>query len=226
VSAAEQKSLGSGSGGEGLGEVDFQDFVSDRVIDPTLFDEGDEERTGFFACRQAKGVEGAGVGMRLDRGVGGEDEDVVLGRDGRRYERNAGALRVAQNDRHSCAVGENIHRGGEGGLGAGLDYADDGDGQGVLNVFKGESSGGVAGDDEEVGALAVKELCAGDGVAGDGLAGLGTVGQAGGVAQVDVVGPGDQGQQSAEDGEAAEAGVKDADGRLGCQLSVLRCEAS
>jgi hypothetical protein len=164
--------------------------------------------------------------MRLDRGVGGEDEDVVFGRDGWWYERNAGVLRFAQNDRHLCAVGENINRGGEGGSCTGFDYADDGDGQGVLDVFEGESGGGIAGDDEEVGALAVKELCAGDGVAGDGLAGLGTVGQPGGVAKVDVVGTGDQGQQSAEDGEAAEAGVKDADGRLGCQLSVLRCEAS
>ena len=48
------------------------------------------------------------------------------------------------------------------------------------------------------------------------LAGLGAVGQAGGVAEVDVVGAGDEREQSAEDGEAAEAGVEDADGKGFC----------
>ena len=97
-------------------------------------------------------------------------------------------------------------------MGAGFDYADDGDGDGLLDVFEGEGGGGVAGDDEEVGALGLEELCALDGVAGDGLAGLGAVGETGGVAEVDVVRAGDEGEQRAEDGEAAEAGVEDADG--------------
>jgi hypothetical protein len=70
----------------------------------------------------------------------------------------------------------------EGGVGAGFDYAYDGDGESVLDVFEGEGGGGVAGDDEEFRALFVEELCAGDGVAGDGFAGLGAVGEAGGVA--------------------------------------------
>ena len=121
--------------------------------------------------------------------------------------------------------------GGESGLGAGFDYADDGDGEGLLDVFEGEGGGGVAGDDEEFGTLFVEELCARDGVAGDGLVRLGAVGKAGGVAEVDVVGVGDEGQQSAEDGEAAEAGVEDAYGGWGlrCQLclfSVLRLPVS
>ena len=102
-------------------------------------------------------------------------------------------------------------------------------GRARLDVVKGEGGGGVAGDDEEFGALFVEELCAGDGVAGDGLVGLGAVGETGGVAEVDVVGVGDERQQGAEDGEAAEAGVEDAYGGLGwghafgvvgCQLSV------
>ena len=102
-------------------------------------------------------------------------------------------------------------RGGDCGLGSGLDHADDRDGQGTLDVFEGEGGGGVAGDDEEICALLVEELCAGDGVAGDGLAGLGAVGEAGGVAEVDVVGAGDERQQRAKYSEAAEAGVEDAD---------------
>jgi hypothetical protein len=56
--------------------------------------------------------------------------------------------------------------------------------------------------------LLVKELCAGDGVAGYGLVGLGAVGEAGSVAEVDVVGFGDEREKSAEDGEASEAGVE------------------
>ena len=68
----------------------------------------------------------------------------------------------------------------------------------------------------------MEELCAGDGVAGDGFAGLGAVGETGGVAKVDVVGCRDEGQKGAQDGEAAEAGVEDAYGGVGCQLSVLR----
>ena len=69
-----------------------------------------------------------------------------------------------------------------GGLGSGFDYADDGDGQGALDVFEGEGGGGVAGYDEQVGALFVEEPGAGDGVTGDGFVGLGAVREAGGVA--------------------------------------------
>ncbi len=78
-------------------------------------------------------------------------------------------------------------------------------GSGGLDFGEGEGGGGVAGDDEDVGALIEEEAGAGDGVAGDGLAGFGAVGEAGGVAEVDVVGAGDEGQEGAEDGEAAEA---------------------
>jgi len=77
--------------------------------------------------------------------------------------------------------------------GAGFDYSDDGDGDGLLDVFEGQGGGGVAGYDEEVGALFVEKLCAGDGVAGDGFAGFGAVGQARSVAEVDVVGAWDEG---------------------------------
>ncbi len=93
-----------------------------------------------------------------------------------------------------------------------MDYAYDGDGEGVLDVREGEGGGGVAGYDEEVGALVGEEAGAGEGVAGDGLAGFGAVGEAGGVAEIDVVGSGDEGEEGAEDGEASEAGVEDSYG--------------
>jgi len=99
---------------------------------------------------------------------------------------------------------------------AGFDYSDDGDGEGLLDVREREGGGGVAGDDEEVGALGVEELCAGDGVAGDGLARLGAVGETGGVAEEDVMRVGDEGEKCPEYGEAAEARVEDTDGEGLC----------
>jgi hypothetical protein len=90
-------------------------------------------------------------------------------------------------------------------LSAGFDYADDGYREGLLDVFEGQGCGGVAGYYEEFGALFVEEFCAGDCVAGYGVVGLGTIGEAGGVAKIDVAGFGDEGQEGAEDGEAAEA---------------------
>jgi hypothetical protein len=50
---------------------------------------------------------------------------------------------------------------------------------------------------------------------GDGAAGFGTVGEAGGVAEEGVAGVGDAVEERAEDGEAAEAGIEDADGGAG-----------
>ena len=58
--------------------------------------------------------------------------------------------------------------------------------------------------DQELGALG--------GVAGDGAAGLGAVGQAGRVADEGEAGVRQTGHQGAQDGEAAEAGIEDADG--------------
>ena len=58
--------------------------------------------------------------------------------------------------------------------------------------------------------MLVEELCALYGVAGDGGLGFCSVGETGGVAEIDVVGRGDAREQGAEDGEASEAGVEDA----------------
>jgi hypothetical protein len=46
------------------------------VVDPALFDERDEEGAGFFVGFAVEGVEGAGVGVGLDGGLGGQDEDL------------------------------------------------------------------------------------------------------------------------------------------------------
>ena len=100
-----------------------------------------------------------------------------------------------------------------------------GTGHGVLNGVEGQGAGGVAGDDEEFGALlADQELRAFGGIAGDGAARLGPVGQPGGVAEKGEAGMGKPADQGAQDGEAAEAGVEDADG--GGRDSVVSVQSS
>ena len=49
------------------------------MVDPALFYEGDQEGAGFFVGFEAEGVEGARVGVGLDGGGCGEDEDLVFG---------------------------------------------------------------------------------------------------------------------------------------------------
>ena len=77
-----------------------------------------------------------------------------------------------------------VCRGGARGGGAGLDDAQHRNRDGVLDGVEGQGAGGVAGDDQEFGALlADQELRALRGVAGDGAARLGAVGQARRVAE-------------------------------------------
>ena len=150
---------------------------------PALLDQRDEQRAGFFQGTKAHGAAGGGVGVALDGGAGGNDQHV------------AGA------------------RGLAGGGGAGLDDAQNGDGHGVLNGVQSQGAGGVAGDHQELCTLlADEELSALGGVAGDGAAGLGAVGQAGRVAEKGELSPRQPLDKRAQDGQAAEAGVEDADG--------------
>ena len=143
VGAAQQESVGVGGFGQGFEKVDAEDFGGDGVVDPTFFYQGDEEGAGFLGCGQAEGGQGVEVGVGLDGRRGGQDENVGRGV-------------------FEC-----------GGLGSGLDYAEDRDGSGGgFDLGESEGGGGVAGDDEDVGTLIEEEAGAGDGVAGDGLAGF------------------------------------------------------
>ncbi len=64
-----------------------------------------------------------------------------------------------------------------------FDHSKHGNGDGILDGVESQGAGGVAGDDQELGALFVdQELRAFDGVAGDGAARLGAVREARGVA--------------------------------------------
>ncbi len=185
------------------------------MVDPAFFYERNQEGAGFFCGFEVEGVQGLGVGVGLYGGGGGEDDDVVLEESWWRFERNAGVLRFAQNDVgfifnwNACVYG----RFGCG-CGSGLDDSYDWDGEVGADFFEGQGGGGVAGYDEEVGTLSEEKAGAGESVADDGLAGFGAVGEPSGVAEVDVVGAGDEGEEIVQDGEAAEAGVKDTDGEV------------
>ena len=81
VSAAEKDGSGSAIC-EGFAEVDAEDVASDGVVGPAFLDEWDEEGASFFSGLEAVGGAGFTVGVRLDGGGRGQDED--LGRQGRK----------------------------------------------------------------------------------------------------------------------------------------------
>ena len=51
------------------------------MVGPALFYQRDEEGAGLFVGFKAEGVECVGVGVGLYGGGGGQDQNVVLGRD-------------------------------------------------------------------------------------------------------------------------------------------------
>ena len=94
MGAPQEQGLSLRSFVEGFGEVDLKNFVGDGMVDPAFFDQGDQERAGFFVSCEAECVEGLGVGVGLDCSGGGEDEDVVCGGVGLRFERDARVARL------------------------------------------------------------------------------------------------------------------------------------
>ena len=168
---------------EELVKIDAEDLIGDWVVGPALFDERDEQGTGFFQCAQTKRSASSGVCVAVYGGVGGNDEHVACAR------RSAGG---------GCA---------------GFNDAEYGDGHGGLNSIECEGAGGVAGDDEELGSLFTdQELRAFDGIAGDGAARFGSIWKASSVADESKVRMRQAVDERAEHGKAAEAGIEDADG--------------
>ena len=143
-------------------------------------------------------VAGCGVGMAVHGGVGCDHQDVA---------RTRGCLRSGST---------------------GLDDAKHRDGHGVLNGIEGQRAGGVAGDDDELGALfADQELGALNGVACNGAPRLGPIGQPRRVADEGEVGERQPIHKGAQHGEASKAGIEDTDGEcgvLGAWVRVCHCE--
>jgi hypothetical protein len=166
-----------------FGQIDSGDLLGDRVLDPSFFDEGDEQRAGFFESCEASAGESALVGMTADGRFGAEDDCLASPAEG-------------------C-----------GGVSAGLNHSDDGHADCTANVEKRERGCSVASDNEHVDASLLEELRGPDSVAGDGLARLGTVREASGVSEIEIVGVGDEVGERAENGEASDTGVEHGDAR-------------
>ena len=81
MGAAEDEGVGLEARARGFGEelveIDADDFGGDGVVGPAFFNQGDEEGAGFLDGAQAEGLAGGGVGVAVDGGVGGDDEDVA-----------------------------------------------------------------------------------------------------------------------------------------------------
>ena len=98
------------------------------------------------------------------------------------------------------------------GLRAGLDDAGDGDAQRLAEARDAEGAGGVAGDDDELCALGEEEAGEFLTVTLDGGLALAAVRDARGVADVEDALRGEKLAERRDDGEAANAGIKNADG--------------
>ena len=83
------------------------DCLAGGVFGPAFFDERDEQGAGALDAVEAEGAAGFGVGVAVDGGIGGDDEDVT-------------------------GFGGSAGRGG-----SGLDDAENGDGDCFLNRVEG-----------------------------------------------------------------------------------------
>ena len=76
VSAAEEKGVGGlKSVRERLFEIDARNLFGHRMVHPSFFDKGDEQRASGFAGVHAVGFESFLVGVTVDCGFGGDDDD-------------------------------------------------------------------------------------------------------------------------------------------------------
>src|SRR6185437_1537524 len=185
VGAAEDERVGIEAGAAGVlekfAEVSVDDLLGDGVVDPALFNQWYEEWAGFFEGSQAAVAAGGGVGVAFHGGGRGDDQDV-------------------------SGLGRGL-----GGVGSRFDDSEGGDGYGGADLVEGEGGGGIAGDDQILGPLLNQEARAGHSVAGDGGLRFGSVGKPRGVTEVEVIGGGQPTEQGAKHGEAAEAGIENAD---------------
>jgi hypothetical protein len=100
-------------------------------------------------------------------------------------------------------------------VGSGFDYADDGDGKGAADVVEGECGGGVAGDDDVLGVHFQQKFDDLADESANDVGGFVSVGEMGGVTEIDEVLGREGALEGADDGEATEAAIEDGD-RIGC----------
>lgn len=163
------------------------------VVEPVFLDEGSEEGSGLLEDEQVGPTQGEGVlvGMAADGAAGGNDTDPLAVR---------------------C---------GKGRVDAGFDDADDGDVVVFLKRGKGVGAGGVAGDDDGFDATGYEEADVLVGKLADRFGAFGSVREPGRVAEVDDGFVREELLDGLDDGEATDAGVKDAES-LGIHVQGFR----
>ena len=202
VGAAEDEHVHVGAGrAQGLYRVSAGHLLSYGRLQPALFHQRHQQRTGLLIGGKAAAGQGALVGVAVAGGLGGKDQGLPAMADGR------------------------------GGVGTGFDNAEDGDADGGLHVVKGQRRCRVAADHQQVNAAGGQKARGQSGIAGDELLRLGAVRQARRVAKEEVVGVGNQAGDGSENGEAADAGVEDSDDgttgmRVGSHLNQCNAKAA
>lgn len=157
------------------------------VVEPAFFHQRHEQRRRLRAHERVGvlGVDGAGVGVAVDGGVGGDDADFVVAR-GIQCGLRAGGNHV-QYGHIACFL---------------------------TDFLSGNGGDGVARDDQCLNIVFQQEIDNLHGEGFDGGAGFGAVGNAGGVAEVDDVFHRQAFHQGADVGQSADAGIENADGAL------------
>ena len=170
-------------------QVGLQGGDGGGVVEPVFLDEGSKKWGRLLEDEEVGSAEGEGVlvGVAADGAAGGDDADAL-----------AGGF-------------------GEGGCHAGFDDADEGDVVILLQSGEGVGGGGVAGDDDGFDAFGDEEADVFVGELSNRLGALRSVGDPGGVAEVDDGLVRQKALDGFDDGEAADAGVKDAE-RLGVHV--------
>ena len=182
VGTAEQEHIGGFKFiGEGFFEINVGHLFGHRVVDPAFLYQWHKDGAGFLLCLHTARFKSVQISMAADSGFGANDDDFLV-------RTLAGSAICAR-----------------------FDYAYNRDTGRLSDLVQGQSGGCVAGDYQCLRALLLEIVGCADGIAGYGFSGLRAVGQAGGIAEVEVVGIGDEAKQSFEDSQATEAGVENAD---------------
>jgi len=147
---------------ESLGKIDASDLLGDRVLDPTLFDKGHEQRARFLVRAQAAGFESLAVSVAAYGGFGSDDHNFLVG---------------------GC---------GSSGLGSWFDYAYHGHMSGRGDAIQRQRRCGVAGNHEEFRTVGFEIVRGLDGVACDGLNRFGAVGKSRRISEVEIIGGRDE----------------------------------
>jgi len=185
VSAAEQQHVGIASViGECFRQINLRHLLGDRMVYPAFFDQRNEQRASLLAHRDVASLEGAPVGMAADGGIGADDDHVPLPAGRRRR------------------------------VGARFNHADHFYSRRRFDLRERQRGGCVAGDHQQLRSLILQIAHRPDRIMRYGGRRLRSVGKAGGITEVEVVGVPDAVDECAQHGKATYTGIEYTNGWL------------